>query len=226
MSNYLDLSIEEIHNLLKEKKVTVKELVEESLNKAKKLQPLLNPFVTINEKVLENTELFNFDENKILSGIPYAVKDNFSTKNLLTTGSSKILYNYIPVFESTVTDKLSKAGAINIGKTVLDELALGGTGLNGHTGIVYNPYDQKRLSGGSSAGSAVAVATGIVPFAIGSDTGDSVRKPAAYNGIVGFKPTWGRISRYGLFPFAPSRDTVGIFARKISLSQFQLSQNL
>jgi len=219
---YLDLSIEELHNLLKEGKVTPKELAEESLKRAKDLQPVLNAFVTINPSVLEDASKVNFDDNSPLSGIPYAVKDNFSTKGLLSTGSSKILSNYIPVYESTVTNKLAKAGSINIGKTVMDELALGGTGLNGYSGIVYNPYDLNRISGGSSAGSAVAVAAGIVPFAIGSDTGDSVRKPAAYNGVVGFKPTWGRISRFGLFPFAPSLDHVAYFTRTVKDSAYVL----
>jgi len=220
--SYLDLSIEEIHNLLKEGKANPEDLVKESLEKAKKLQPLLNAFVTIDENCLKTKGNIKFDQNNILSCIPYAVKDNFSTKNILSTGSSKILSNYVPVFESSVTERLNNAGCINIGKTVMDELALGGTGLNGFTGIVYNPYDKNRISGGSSAGSAVAVATGIVPFAIGSDTGDSVRKPAAFNGIVGFKPTWGRISRYGLFPFAPSLDHVAFFTRTVKDSAYIL----
>ena len=102
-----------------------------------------------------------------------------------------------------------------IGKTVLDELAIGGTGTTGHTGVVRNPWDRTRQIGGSSAGSAAAVALGIVPFAIGSDTGDSIRKPAAFGGIVGFKPTYGRISRYGLFPFASSLDHLGVFTRNV-----------
>ena len=111
--------------------------------------------------------------------------------------------------------KLKESGAVLVGKTVLDELAMGGTGTTGHTGIVRNPWDKGRLIGGSSAGSAAAVALGIVPFSIGSDTGDSIRKPAAYGGIVGFKPTYGRVSRYGLFAFATSLDTLGVFTRSV-----------
>ena len=150
-----------------------------------------------------------------LAGIPYALKDNISTSNILTTASSNILKNYVPVYDATVYKKLKNAGAVLVGKTVLDELAMGGTGTTGHTGIVKNPYDKTREIGGSSAGSAASVALGIVPFAIGSDTGDSIRKPAAFGGVVGYKPTYGLISRYGLFAFASSLDHVGCFARSV-----------
>lgn len=217
---YTNKSIEELHNLIKSGELDYKDLVKESLELAKELQPKLNGFVTINEDV--NLDLNNKDINNPLFGIPFAIKDNFSTKDILSTASSKTLSNYVPVFDATVVEKLNSAGAINIGKTVMDELALGGTGLNGCQGIVHNPYDLNRQSGGSSAGSAVAVSSGIVPFAIGSDTGDSVRKPAALNGIVGFKPTWGRISRFGLFPFACSLDHVAFFTRTVKDSAYVL----
>lgn len=184
-------------------------LFNECVEAAKKSQAEYNPFVTILDKY-EKT-----DSDSLLSGIPYALKDNISTKGILTTASSNILKNYVPVYDATIYEKLKKAGAILVGKTVLDELAMGGTGTTGHTGLVRNPWDKERQIGGSSAGSAAAVALGIVPFAIGSDTGDSVRKPAAYGGIVGFKPTYGRISRYGLFAFASSLDHLGIFARNV-----------
>ena len=184
-------------------------LFNESIDKAKKCQDEYNPFVTILDKYEK------LDSDSLLSGIPYALKDNISTKGILTTASSNILKNYVPVYDATIYEKLKKAGAILMGKTVLDELAMGGTGTTGHTGMVRNPWNKERQIGGSSAGSAAAVALGIVPFAIGSDTGDSVRKPAAYGGIVGFKPTYGRISRYGLFAFASSLDHLGIFARNV-----------
>ena len=184
-------------------------LFNESIEAAKMSQKEYNPFVTIMDK-FEKT-----DSDSLLSGIPYALKDNISTKGILTTASSNILKNYVPVYDATIYEKLKKSGAVLVGKTVLDELAMGGTGTTGHTGLVRNPWDKERQIGGSSAGSAAAVALGIVPFAIGSDTGDSVRKPAAYGGIVGFKPTYGRISRYGLFAFASSLDHLGIFARNV-----------
>lgn len=189
--------------------ITSQELFEEAISKANKYQEEYNSFVTI----MENKE--EVDSNTILSGIPYALKDNISTKGILTTASSNILKDYVPLYDATVYRKLKEAGAVLMGKTVLDELAMGGTGTTGHTGIVRNPWDKNRLIGGSSAGSASAVALGIVPFSIGSDTGDSIRKPAAYGGVVGYKPTYGRISRYGLFAFASSLDHVGVFARSV-----------
>lgn len=190
-----------------EKGKSGKDVFDDAALKAINFQREYNPFVTI----IDNYE--HEESESILNNIPYALKDNFSTKGVLTTGSSNILKDYVPVFDSTVYKKLKESGAVLVGKTVLDELAMGGSGLTGHTGIVRNPFDKTRIAGGSSAGSAAAVALNIVPFAIGSDTGDSVRKPAAYCGVVGFKPTYGRISRFGLFPFASSLDHVGIFSR-------------
>lgn len=207
---YDNLSVLELRKLLDNKEVTTLELFNNSRKLAMKLNKGYNNFVTILDK-LE----YNPNKNSLLNGIPYALKDNFSTKDILTTGSSNILKDYIPIYNSTVYQKLIDAGCVLIGKTTLDELAMGGTGTTCHTGVVRNIWDKKRMVGGSSSGSANAVASGIVPFAIGSDTGDSVRKPASYVGIVGFKPTYGRISRYGLFAFASSLDHVGIFARNV-----------
>ncbi len=201
--------IDDIRNGLDSGKVTSDKLFEEAVNKAYKYQDVYNSFVTIMD---EKDEVCS---NSILSGIPYALKDNISTKGILTTASSNILKDYIPLYDATIYKKLKNSGAVLMGKTVLDELAMGGTGTTGHTGIVRNPWNKDRMIGGSSAGSAASVALGIVPFAIGSDTGDSIRKPAAYGGVVGYKPTYGRISRYGLFSFASSLDHVGVFARSV-----------
>ncbi len=214
---YRGLSIEELHNLLVAKKVTPLELAKEAIKLAK--EDTNNAFEYImEEEALKIAESLKEPEvNNPLWGVPFVIKDNMSTKDVPTTASSNILRGYVPVFDATVVEKLKKAHAVPIGKTTLDELAMGGTGTSGHLGITYNPYDRShtRLVGGSSCGSAAVTADGIVPFALGSDTGDSTRKPASYAGLVGFKPTWGRISRYGLFPFAPSLDTVGIFTRNV-----------
>lgn len=203
------MNITELREKLDNGSINNKELFDQSVKLANDSQKEYNPFVTIMDGYEQN------DSNGILSGIPYALKDNISTKGILTTASSNILKNYVPVYDATIYKKLKEAGAVLVGKTVLDELAMGGTGTTGHTGVVKNPWNSERQIGGSSAGSAAAVALGIVPFAIGSDTGDSVRKPAAYGGVVGFKPTYGLISRYGLFAFASSLDHLGIFARNV-----------
>jgi len=224
MDNILDLSIEEMHIALREGKIKPSDLVKASIERAKKHQETYNAFETILEDALNLAyELDNnFEEDNPLYGIPYACKDNYSTKGVLSTGSSNILKNYIPVYDATVIEKLKNKKSVLIGKTVMDELAMGGTGMNGHTGPSKNPWNKLHQSGGSSGGSAVAVSLGIVPFALGSDTGDSVRKPASLCGIVGFKPTWGRISRYGLFPFAPSLDHVAYFTRTVKDSAYIL----
>lgn len=201
--------IEETHKKLIAKEITSSSLVKESLIKSEKIQVELNPFVTI----LEAKEQLITDS--YLSGIPCAIKDNISTKKILTTASSNSLKNYIPSYDATVIEKLKENNAVIIGKTVLDELAIGATGTTGHTGIVKNPWDKTRICGGSSAGSACLVASGVVPYSLGSDTGDSVRKPAAYCGVVGYKPTYGMISRYGLFAFASSLDHIGVFSRSV-----------
>ena len=206
---YRGKSIEELRSMLDKGEVTPEELFNSANRLAHYFQQDYNSFVTIIDK-------FKYkDRNSLLNGIPYALKDNFSTSGILTTASSNILKDYVPVYDATVYKKLKKAGAVLVGKTVLDELAMGGTGTTGHTGIVRNPWNKDCMIGGSSAGSASSVALGIIPFSIGSDTGDSVRKPASHGGLVGFKPTYGRISRYGLFAFASSLDHVAMFSRNV-----------
>lgn len=214
---YEGKSILELHELLVSKKVTPVDLVKDAIELAKKDSNNAFEYIMENEALAFASELGEPEVDNPLWGIPFVVKDNYSTKDVPTTGSSNILNGYIPVYDAAVVEKLKAKKAVAIAKTTLDELAMGGTGLSGHLGMTYNPYDKShtRLVGGSSCGSAAATAAGIVPFALGSDTGDSVRKPASLAGLVGFKPTWSRISRYGLFPFAPSLDTVAYFARNV-----------
>ncbi len=207
---YMDKGIKEIHEALVKKEVTSEELIKESLEKSHKLQDECNAFVTILDeaKPKEVTD-------ELLSGIPYGVKDNYSTKDVLSTGSSNTLKDYVPFYTATSISNLEKHGAVMVNKTVMDEFGMGGTGTTGHTGNVLNPWDKTRMCAGSSSGSAAAVAAGVYPYATGSDTGDSIRKPAAYCGIVGYKPTYGMISRYGLFPFASSLDHCGVLSRSV-----------
>ena len=158
----------------------------------------------------------NYDyQNNLLAGIPFANKDNFATKDVTTTSSSRILENFVPAYNSTLIKQLSDSDVVMVCKTNMDEFGMGGTNLNTIFGPTHNPWNLSVGTGGSSGGSAALVASGIIPFATGSDTGDSVRKPAAYCGIYGYKPTWGTISRYGIFPYASSLDTPGFFARCI-----------
>lgn len=208
---YMNKSIEELHDLLIKKEVTSQDLIKESLELSHQIQDKYNAFVTI----LDDAKATEVTDN-LLSGIPYGIKDNYSTKGILSTGSSNTLKDYVPFFTATAIKNLETAGAIPVNKTVMDEFGMGGTGTTGHTGIVRNPWNPSRMCAGSSAGSAAAVAAGVYPYATGSDTGDSIRKPAAYCGIVGYKPTYGMISRYGLFPFASSLDHCGVLTRNVS----------
>lgn len=205
-----ELSIEKLHELLINGEVSSDELVKEAIEKSKKLQKKCNPFVTI----IEDAKGEKITDN-LLSGIPYGIKDNYSTKGILSTGSSNTLKDYVPFFDATAVVNLKKVGAVAVNKTALDEFGMGGTGTTAHTGIIKNPWDINRMCAGSSSGSACAVASGVYPFALGSDTGDSIRKPAAFCGIVGYKPTYGMISRYGLFPFASSLDHCGVLTRSV-----------
>ncbi len=183
---------------------------EQSAKRIAQLQPILNAAVTIVEEPEANPS------QGVLSGIPVVLKDNISTKGILTTASSKILGNYVPVYDATIVEKLKNAGTVIVAKASMDELGMGGTNRNAATGPAHNPWNPAHITGGSSGGSAALIAAGTVPLAIGTDTGDSIRKPAAYCGVVGVKPTYGRISRYGVIPYASSLDTVGYFTRNIA----------
>ena len=215
--DYLKMTLVELHECLVRKEVTPLELVKKALKKLHANKDNAVEAFNDEEALKEAALLTEPEVDNLFWGVPVCVKDNIATKGLLTTASSEILKDYVPVFDATVVKKLKEAKAIIIAKTTLDELAMGGTGMSGHKGYTYNPWDpsHKKQVGGSSAGSATVVSAGIVPFALGSDTGDSIRKPASYAGLVGMKPTWSRISRFGLFPFATSMDHVGYFTRSV-----------
>lgn len=210
----IQYSIEELHELFASHKLDPKAYYDELFQEVELQQKRLNAFVTITkEKAYEDLKKATFEN--VLSGIPYVLKDNYSTKGIKTTASSQMLDNYFPIYNASAVELLEKQGLCLIGKASMDELAMGGTNKSALTGPVYNPWDTSRISGGSSGGSAAIVASGLVPFATGSDTGDSIRKPAGFCGVVGMKPTWGRISRFGVIPYASSLDTVGAFTRNI-----------
>lgn len=216
MSKYLDKSIVEIHQLLKKKEIYPIDLVEEAFNRIEKNKDL-NCFITLNkEKALkEAKELENLEVDNLLFGIPIAIKDNISTKGLKTTCASKMLENYEPIFDATVVQKIKDKHMIIIGKTNMDEFAMGSTSRTSYFGAPKNPWNKKKITGGSSGGSAACIASRMVPLALGSDTGGSIRQPASYTGIVGMKPTYGRISRYGLVAFASSLDQIGPMTRDV-----------
>ncbi len=195
---------------------SVEERVLAALKKAHDGQAKLNAMVSFIDPTEQLDALKSIDAHQPLYGIPVVLKDLVNMKGTITTGSSLILQNYESPYDATIVKKLKEAGAIIIGKASCDTFGMGGTNKTAATGPVHNPYDYDRMSGGSSGGSAVLVASGVVPMAIGTDTGDSVRKPAAFNGIVGIKPSYGRISRYGIIPYASSLDHVGFFTNNVS----------
>ena len=215
MSKYLDLDIRKIHELLVKKEITPLDLVDEALSRIEENKDL-NAFITINDKVREEaSELGEVDPDNLFFGIPIAVKDNIVTKDLKTTCASHILENFIPIYDATVVEKIRENKMLIIGKTNMDEFAMGSTSETSYFGAPLNPHDKKRVSGGSSGGSASAVSGGLIPLALGSDTGGSIRQPASYTGIVGMKPTYGRVSRYGLVAFASSLDQIGPMTRTV-----------
>ena len=218
MSKYLDLSIKEIHELLIAKKITPLDLVEEAYMRIEENNDL-NSFITLNK--IEATEYAkklaeeDVEIDNLLWGIPIAIKDNISTKGIRTTCASKMLENYVPIYDATVIEKVKEAKMIIIGKTNMDEFAMGSTSRTSYFGAPKNPIDKTKITGGSSGGSAACISGNLVPLALGTDTGGSIRQPASYTGIVGMKPTYGRVSRYGLVAFGSSLDKIGPMTRNV-----------
>jgi aspartyl-tRNA(Asn)/glutamyl-tRNA(Gln) amidotransferase subunit A len=217
--NFQEMTLKQMRDGVRSGSLKARALTEESLKRAKATNPKLNAFITIceNEALKRADEVDKLVAAKkdpgILAGVPIAVKDLLCTKGVRTTAASKILDNFVPTYNATVVEKLEAAGAVIMGKANLDEFAMGASNENSAYGSVKNPYDLSRVPGGSSGGSAAAVAADIAPGAIGTDTGGSIREPASFCGISGIKPTYGRVSRFGVVAFASSLDQVGPMAK-------------
>lgn len=209
-------TIEELHELLVAKDISAVELTKATLEDIKAREEAVGSFITIAcEAALKQAAALDakgIDPDNVMSGIPLAVKDNISTKGILTTAASKMLYNYEPIFDATAVANAYNKDMIVIGKTNMDEFAMGGSTETSYFKKTKNAWDHSRVPGGSSGGSATAVASGQVRLSLGSDTGGSIRQPAAFNGVVGLKPTYGAVSRYGLIAFGSSLDQIGPFA--------------
>lgn len=213
---------------LRKKDFSSYELIKEILEKIKKEDKGINSFITVDEKgALEQAkkadELISNKDNLPLLGIPIAVKDIFLTKGLRTTAGSKVLGDYIPQYDSTVVRRLKNAGAIIVGKTNCDAWAHGSSGENSDYGPTKNPYNKDHVPGGSSSGSAAAVASDFALASTGSDTGGSIRLPASFTNTVGLKPTYGRVSRYGIISMSSSQDSIGHFTKTVEDSAIMLS---
>lgn len=203
--DFKNLSLVELSELIKSGKTTSKEVYDYYLARAKQYNTELNAFNTL---PVESMSLES-------SSLPIAVKDIFCEVGVRTTAASRMLEDFVPPYESTVTERMKQAGFVGFGKTNMDEFAMGGSGENSAFGPAKNPWDTTRIPGGSSSGSAVAVAAGLVPAALGTDTGGSIRQPASMCGVVGWKPGYGRNSRYGVMAMASSLDCPGYFTRTV-----------
>ena len=213
-------TIEELHDLLVSKEISATELTQATLYDIKAREEAVNAFVTVAEEVaLAQAKAIDekgIDADNLLSGIPLAVKDNISTDGILTTAASKMLYNYEPIFDATAVANAKAKDMIVIGKTNMDEFAMGGSGETSYYGPTKNAWDHSKVPGGSSSGSAASVASGQVRLSLGSDTGGSIRQPSSFCGVTGIKPTYGTVSRYGLIAYGSSLDQIGPVAKDVS----------
>ncbi|MFP7272281.1 Asp-tRNA(Asn)/Glu-tRNA(Gln) amidotransferase subunit GatA [Bacillus safensis] len=223
-----DHKISELKELLHKKELSVSDLVDESYKRINEVDGKVQAFLSLDEEKARayakelDEAVGEKDELGLLFGMPIGVKDNIVTKDLRTTASSKILQNFDPIYDATVVNRLRDAEAVTIGKLNMDEFAMGSSTENSGYKATKNPWNLNTVPGGSSGGSAASVAAGEVPFSLGSDTGGSIRQPASFCGVVGLKPTYGRVSRYGLIAFASSLDQIGPITRNVEDNAYVL----
>ena len=212
-------TIKELHDKLVNKEISALELTQETLAGIKSREDKVDSFLLVTEdEALAAAKAIDekgIDASNLLAGIPIAVKDNIVTKDIITTAASKMLYNFNPIYNATSVDKLHASDMVIVGKTNMDEFAMGGSTENSAFKTTKNAWDETKVPGGSSGGSATAVASNQVLLSLGSDTGGSIRQPASFNGVVGMKPTYGRISRFGLIAFGSSLDQIGPFSQNV-----------
>ncbi len=225
----LQLPLREIHKRMTEGSLSALDLTEASLDRIKEVDPQVRAFITVDEeralsqaKDLDDQLAGKTVSYGPLAGLPVGIKDNISTEGVRTTAGSKHLSNYYPIYDATVIERLRNAQTIPVGKLNMDELAMGSSSENSFFHPTYNPWDLSRVPGGSSGGSAAAVAAGEVYFSLGTDTGGSIRQPASFCGVVGLKPTYGRVSRYGLIAFASSLDQIGPLTKNVEDAAYVL----
>ncbi|MGY3765157.1 Asp-tRNA(Asn)/Glu-tRNA(Gln) amidotransferase subunit GatA [Vagococcus vulneris] len=228
MTDLYKLSVKELAQKIQAKDVSVAEVVADSFSRIKATENNIDAFITLNEEkameIAKGLDIEGISVESPLAGIPIGIKDNIVTKGLRTTAASKMLYNFDPVYDAAVMSKLYEGGLVPVGKLNMDEFAMGSSTETSYFKKTKNAWNADKVPGGSSGGSAAAVASGQIPASLGSDTGGSIRQPASFNGIVGMKPTYGRVSRFGLIAFASSLDQIGPMTRTVEDNALILNQ--
>ncbi|MCO6018310.1 Asp-tRNA(Asn)/Glu-tRNA(Gln) amidotransferase GatCAB subunit A [Carnobacterium divergens] len=223
----LEKNLTELHDLLIAKEITAVDLMNATFDRIEATEDKIGAFITVSKEealaLAKKLDEKGIDESNVLAAMPIGIKDNIVTKDIKTTAASKMLEDFIPIYDATVMNNVYEADMIPVGKLNMDEFAMGGSTETSYFKQTKNPWDLTKVPGGSSGGSAAAVAAGQVPISLGSDTGGSIRQPAAFTGIVGMKPTYGRISRFGLIAFASSLDQIGPFTRTVKDNAYVLN---